>query len=186
MAVYRRSILWRLGADPVARLWSGVGNLNIPAHPLDPAGATYRGAGALLNVPTLKQLINGVADRCEFTVSGVSAETLRLALEDRYTIRGAPLHVGYINFDKDWQVDGLPVWEWQGVADTLTTAREATDTGGQRSITLSVASANTDRSDPVLSWWTDADQRRRSPTDAIFSHVAGINAGTTRRWGPRG
>jgi hypothetical protein len=183
MAVYRRSILWRLASAPVCRLWSGVGDLAVPANPIDPSPTIYTGAGALLTVPALKQLINGIADRADFTVSGVSAETARLALEDRDTVEGASLHVGHIRFDADWQVLGPPVWEWEGRADLLITTREGPDRGGTRSITLSVAAANTDRANPALAWWTDADQRRRSPTDAIFSHVAGINAGSTRRWG---
>lgn len=184
MAVYRRSIIWRLACSPVARLWSGVGDLPLPGNKLDPSGAVYRGAGALLQVPALKALMNGLADRVEFSVSGVSAETVRLAIEDRDSVQGAQLDVGYVNFDADWQPE-LVVWQWQGFADVLTTKSEANDQGRQRTISLSVASADTLRSNPQIARYTDADQRRRSPTDAIFSHVAGIAAGNTRRFGPK-
>ncbi|MBM3928174.1 MAG: hypothetical protein FJ335_06930 [Sphingomonadales bacterium] len=132
-------------------------------------------------MPALKQLINGIADRVDFTVSGVSSETLRLALEDRETIKNAALHVGYVSFDADWQIMGPPTWEWQGIADYLTTGR----TEDQRTITLSVRSANQDRDVPALSWFTDADQRKRSPTDSFFDRVASLSAGSTRRFGPR-
>lgn len=185
MAVYRRCILWRLACDPVARLWSGIGDLPVPADHVDQQGGIYRGAGALLSVPALKQLMNGVADRVEFQVSGVSAETVRLAIEDRDSIKGAALRIGYVQLDADWQVSGAPVWTWRGKADILTTDRQPSEMGGQRTITLSVASTDTDRANPTLAWFTDADQRRRSPTDAIFSRVANLQAGATRRFGAR-
>lgn len=185
MATYRRSIVWRLACDPAAYLWSGHGDLDVPSDLLDPSGARYRGAGALLEVPALKQLINGIADRVDFRVSGVSGETLRLALADRASVYGASLHVGTVSFDADWQITGPPVWDWRGIADVLTPDSKDTDQGRERTITLSVAAADTARANPRLAWFTDADQRRRSPTDKIFDRVAGINAGVTRRFGAR-
>lgn len=185
MAVYRRCILWRLACTPVARLWSGFGDLAIPGDHVDIQGGTYRGAGALLSVPALKQMMNGLADRVEFQVSGVTAETVRLAIDDRDSVQGADLRVGYVMLDADWQVTGKPVWTWRGKADILTTDRGPTERGGQRTISLSVASTDTDRSDPTLAWFTDADQRRRSPDDAIFSRVASLQAGSTRRFGAK-
>jgi hypothetical protein len=185
MANFRRTILWRLACDPVARLSSEHCDLFAPGDYLDPDGATYKGAGALLDVPTLKQLINGVADRLEFRVSGVSAETMRLALEDRASVYGATLHVGYVDSDEDWQIIGPPVWEWQGIADVLTPDSKPSEAGRDFSITLSVASADTLRSNPPLAWFTQQDQHRRSSTDNIFDRVAGITAGATRRFGAR-
>lgn len=183
MAFYRRSIVWRLECDPISYLWSGIGDLPIPAG-IFPA-AVYKGAGALLTVPALKQMMNGLTDRVEFTVSGVTAETVRLAIDDRETVKGASLHIGFVLFDPDWQLIGPPTWEWHGIADIITTDRQSADQGGQRSITLSVAVADTRRANPQLAWFTDANQRLRSPTDAAFDRVAQINAGATRRFGPR-
>lgn len=185
MATYRRSIVWRLACDPVAYLWSGYGDLDVPADELDASGARYTGAGALIEVPSLKQLINGIADRVDFRISGVSGATLRLALEDRASVYGATLHVGSVVFDRDWQIIGPPAWQWRGVADVLTPDSKETAQGRERTITLSVASADTARSNPKLTWFTDADQRRRSPTDKIFDRVAGITAGATRRFGSK-
>lgn len=185
MATHRRAIVWRLAVDPVARLWSGFGWLDVPGDDLDPSGARYLGAGGLLQLPELKQMMNGLADRVDFSLSGVTAETLRLALEDRDTIPGALLTVGHVTFDRDLQIEGSPVWTWRGRADVLAVDSQATDTGRERTITLSVAAADTLRSNPALTWFTDADQRRRFPTDAIFDRVAGINAGVTRRFGAR-
>jgi hypothetical protein len=185
MATHRRAIVWRLAADPVAALWSGLGWLDTPPDDLDPNGRRFIGAGALLQVPELKQMMNGLADRVDFSISGVNAQTLRLALEDRDTIAGAALAVGHVTFDRNWQIEGSPVWTWRGVADVLSIDSQSMDAGRERTITLSVASADTARSNPGLTWFTDADQRRRSPDDAIFDRVAGISAGLTRRFGPR-
>jgi len=182
--LYRRSYLFRLASDPVCYLWSGsITDLELPPDTLDPAGATYKAAGAIIDIPSLKQLINGIAERVDFSVSGVSAETLRLALDDRESIRGAAVRVGYVEFDEDWQIDGAPVWDWRGIADILTTESSSGGDGRQRSITLSVAADDTLRSNPALAYFTDADQRKRSPDDAIFDHVSGISVGTTRRFG---
>ncbi|TKD50226.1 hypothetical protein [Sphingomonas baiyangensis] len=181
----RRSIVFRLASDPVCYLWSGHFDLPVSADALDPEGAIYKGAGELLSVPALKQLINGAADRLDFVVSGVSAETIRLAGEDRDSVKGALVTIGYVEFDADWQIVGPASWDWRGIADTLATSNEPTDNGRERQIILSVRSTDTRRSNPAPAYYTDADQRKRSPTDAIFSEVAGISVGVTRRFGPR-
>ena len=64
----------RIDAVPAARLWSGVGDLTVPADIVESEPATYLGAGALLNAPDFQQLINGTAERLEVQVSGVTAE----------------------------------------------------------------------------------------------------------------
>lgn len=175
----RQSVLFRIAADPVARLWSGVGDLIIPPDIVEPSPATYLGGGALVNIPELDQVINGTASRIDITVSGVSSDTLAFALEEAASVRGAKVHIGNVYFDDDWQIDDV---EWIAVlrADTLTTSRQGTT----RSITLSIGTDFTDRSRAPVSFWTDADQRRRSPTDRFFDHVAGISSGTSRRFGP--
>jgi hypothetical protein len=181
VAVYRESYLIRIGSSPPARVWSGHGPLIIPADIVEDAPAEYLGAGELLNVPDFQQLINGTAQRLELVVSGVSSETLRLALEDAPTVKNAPVHLGRIDFGPDWQPVGAVEWEAVFRADKLSVSRD----GETRTITLSIGSQDTGRSYSPQAFFTDADQRRRSPTDAIFSHVAGIVTGTTRRFGPR-
>lgn len=183
--IVRESYLLRIASDPPARLWSGYGDLEVQADIVEPEPAIYLGAGELLNVPDFQQLINGTAERIEITVSGVSDETLRLALEDAESTKGAAVHLGRIDFDKDWQQIGVVEWEGLFRADFLTVDSRSSPEGRTRSITLSIGSGDTGRSYAPQAFFTDADQRRRSPTDAIFSHVAGIAAGTSRRFGPK-
>src|SRR5687767_4810759 len=89
MAASRISWLLRIESDPVCYLWTGFGPLETPADTVDAGGATWRGAGEIVGVPALQALINGVAQRVNFTLSGVSAESLRLAVEDKDTVKGA-------------------------------------------------------------------------------------------------
>lgn len=174
----KKSILFRIACDPIARVWSGVNSVIIPADIVEAEPALYQGAGNLVNIPDLEQVLNGTAARIDITVSGVSAESLRLARDDAATVKGAQCHVGNAYFDDDWQLVEV---EWLGVlrADFLTTAHQNTT----RSITLSLGTDDTDRSHAPLAFWTDRDQRARSPTDAFFDHVAGINQGASRRFG---
>lgn len=184
MADYRRSVLFRLDCDPVAALWSGHGWLDTPADFIDGGGRRWSGAGALLNVPALKILVNGAADRLDFVLSGATAEIVNLVREGRDSVKDADVHIGYVLFDRQWQYQ-THAWEWTGKADVLTTNNAPSETGRSRTVNLSVRSADTFRANPQPAYFTDQDQRRRSPTDAIFSHVAGISQGQTRKFGPR-
>lgn len=184
MPTYRRSYLFRLGSDPVCRLWSGIGPLETPSDAVDPEGASWSGAGELVSIPSLQALINGAAGRYTFGLSGVSEETLRLALEDRDTVEGADLRIGYVDFDDAWQISAV-VWEWLGIADVLTVDSSGSSEGRTRSIALSVSSSDTRRSNPQLGFFTAADQAKRSPTDRFCDQVAAISQRVTRRFGPK-
>lgn len=185
MAVSRISWLLRIDSDPVCYLWTGFGQLETPADAVDPAGATWLGAAQIIGIPALQALINGVAERVNFTLSGVSTETLRLAREDKATIKGAAVRIGHVQFDADWQLDGGITWEWLGVADALRVESRYADDGRVRQIVLMVGGADTSRSNPRFNYWTDASQRLRSANDAFCDHVAMISEGVTRRFGPK-
>jgi hypothetical protein len=185
MAEVRESYLLRIASDPVARIWSGVADLVIPADIVEPEPATYLGAAQLLSVPDFQALINGTAERLEFTVSGVDSETLRLATEDAPSVRQAAVHLGRVDFDEAWQIIGVE-WECTFVADFLSVQSQSSGGRRQRSITLSISHGDTGRSYAPTAFFTDADQRRTFPTDAFFNRVAGINSGTARRFGPKG
>lgn len=185
MATYRRSYLFRLACDPPLHLWTGFGPLVTGPDQFDPSGATWKGAAEILSIPDVKLLINGIAERLDFGVSGVSPEAIRLALDDRDSVDGAQALLGYVEFDDRWQLTGPIVWEWMGVAGVIITESGANDGGRTRSITLSIASSDTLRSNPQPAYFTANDQRKRSIDDQFCSHVAGISLGSTRRFGPK-
>ncbi len=186
MAIYRESIVVRIDCEPPALLWSGLGNLSLPADDIIPSDAIALGGGELVSVPDFQQLIGGTAERLDFVVSGVSPETVRLALEDAPSVVGARVDVGTVRFDSDWQIEGV-TWENVFEARSLRVSRPSSSGADavQRSITLTIVQGATVRSRAKLAFFTDADQRRRSADDSICSHVAGINAGTSRRFGPK-
>ncbi|KQX18424.1 MULTISPECIES: hypothetical protein [unclassified Sphingomonas] len=184
MTIYRESVVVRIDCDPPALLWSGLGPLAVPADAIIPAPAIALGGGQLISVPDFQQLIGGTAERLDFVVSGVDDDTVRLALEDAPSVRGARVDVGTVQFDQDWQLDAI---EWENVfeARSLSISRPRSQNGKTtRSITLTIVQGSTRRARATLAFFTDADQRRRSADDAIFSNVAGITAGTSRRFGP--
>lgn len=179
----RESYGIRIDCDPVARIWGGVGDLMIPADIVEDEPALYLGGGQLVNVPDFQALINGTAERLSITVSGVTPETVALAREEAASVKGARVHLVRFGFDDAWQLTEV---EYENVfrADSLTTASQPSDTGRSRSITLSIGTEDTNRSHAPIAFWTAADQRRRSPTDLFFDHIAGITSGTSRRFGP--
>lgn len=178
--------LFRGEFDPPAYLWSGIGDLDVPGDALVGYATTrYKGVGTLTGLPQLPSLINGTADRAEFTLSGVDALALRYVDEDKLGIRGAIVRIGSLPMNDQYQIAGPVDWEWEGIADTVSFDSQGGDFGSRvRSITIGVGTASTGRSSAALSFFTDADQRQRSPTDAFFSHIAGISQTTSRRFGP--
>lgn len=185
MAVIRESVVVRVDSDPPALLWSGVGNLLLPADGVLSAPEIALGGGELVSVPDFQQLIGGTVERLDFVVSGVDEHVIRLALEDAPSVRGARVDIGTVRFDDAWQL-GSVVWEQVFEARSLSISRPQADVSGSvtRSITLTIVQGPSTRARAAIAYFTDADQRRRSSDDAIFSHVAGINLGTSRRFGP--
>lgn len=181
----RESVVMLILCEPdPARVWGGVGDLTIPANTAEGTSETYLGAGELLDVPEFQQLINGVAERVEIQVSGVSAETVRLAVEDADIVKGAKAYIGRVTFDDDWQLVGTVTWESEWRCDVIQVGSQDQNGKRTRTISISIGSENTNRSFAPLAFFTDADQRKRSSDDAIFDHVAAIMQGTSRRFGP--
>jgi hypothetical protein len=165
------------------RLWTGAGDFVATADAVDTTGGRYLGLGILSGVPALNQLINGVAERLEFTMSGIDELTLNLADAEAATVRRADTYIGMQLFDDDYQrVDGI-YWLWHGKADTPKTASEMSEDGIEiRTMTLSVGSPFVIRRRPGLSYFNGIDQRAISPTDAICDRVTLYTQETTIRW----
>lgn len=178
----RRSILVRIATSDPVRLWTGLGALEIPADAVEPEdGARYIGGGDLLDgFQDVEQLINGIAERLEMRCSGVSPAILTLARDEQAEVEGATVDIGVVMFDGGWQISDVR-WAASYRADKLTIERGP----NERTLSLSIASGDTGRSRSPNAYWTSADQRRRSPTDAFCDRVAGINSGTSRIFGPR-
>jgi hypothetical protein len=178
----KQSVLLRIASDPIARVWGGIGDLIIPADIVEDGPAKYLGGGALLSLPDIEMGENAQAVRLDITVSGVNAKTLAIFRDESRTLKGSLAHIGVITFDDDWQIDNVE-WITALTVGAPSFSSQGGPNGRTRSITISLGDW-TDRNFPPLALWTDADQRRRSPTDAFFDHVSGITTGTSRQFGP--
>ncbi|PZU65253.1 hypothetical protein [Sphingobium sp.] len=173
----------RIASDPPARLWGGFGDLEIPADIVEDAPAIYLGGGELLNAPDFEIPINATAERLDIRISGVSSSILPIFLAEAASVKGAKVHFVRFYFDDDWQLEDVEydtVWR----ADKISIVSEDND-GRTRTIILSIATEDTNRNRSPQAFFTDQDQRRRSPTDAIFSHVSQITQGLRRRFEAR-
>lgn len=182
---FRESFALRIDTPEPFRLWSGIGNLMVPADIVESAPTLYFGGGELLNAPDFDQGINYTAERIEIQLSGASTEMIQMALAEAANVTNARVHFITMRFDEAWQLVEV---EYEAVfrADKITVAGQEGDSGSRsRTITLSIGTEDTNRNRAPMAYFTDQDQRRRSPTDAIFSNVSGINQGTTRTFGPR-
>lgn len=179
----RYSIFFLLeAASGPVRAWLGVGDYDLEADDVDTEGGTYKGIGLVGDVPALRQLVGGLAERVEFTLNGADETTFNLADADAEEVRNAPVHVGVIFFDEDWQAAAPIAWLWDGVADTPSVDRDGSGGRITRRVSLSVGSGFTDRTRPQLSFYTDADQKRRSPTDTFCARVARYSIDSTIKW----
>lgn len=167
--------------DGPVRCWTGVGDFIVPPDAVDEEGGRYLGIGLVGEIPPLRQLIGGTAERVDFILSGVDAETVSLADESADSVIGAPLNLGIVFFDETWQPTPVS-WIWEGTADVPSIDQDATGPQVMRQVRLSVATSFTDRTRPFLTYWTDADQRKRSPTDSFCSLVAGYSLDSTIKW----
>lgn len=157
----RIGVFFRMATTPVVRVWLGVGAIDPGINAYDASNEIYAGLGELIDVPSLNQLINGLAERVTFHVSGVSERTSALASLEADTVKGTAVAVGICLFGAAWQQLGVPVWLWRGTADFVTRTQQSDGRMTTRMIELSVGSLMTGRRRRGLSFLTDRDQQSR-------------------------
>jgi hypothetical protein len=181
----RVGALVRIATPTVIRVWAGqVRTITIPSGGAeDTDDAAYLSMGLLTDYPQLSSALNGDMDRFELSISGVAitGEIAALAQAGAADIRGAAVDFGFILFDAAWQLIDPVFWMGSGTADSLTVQRSSD--GQTRKLSLSIGNVFTGRRRPNPVFFTDADQRRRSPDDAFFSEVSKLQTGTTKVWG---
>lgn len=178
----KQSPLLYIACDPPARVWGGVGDLDIPPDTVETETARYLGGGALLNMPDVEMGENAQAVRLDITVSGVNAKTLAVFRDESMTLKGSLAYIGLATFDDDWQLEEV---EWITVltVGAPSFSSQGSSNGRTRSISISLGDW-TDRNFPPLALWTQQDQERRSPGDTIFDHVSGLTTEQSRQFGP--
>lgn len=179
-------IFFRLDVDPPVRIWLGFGDIRPGVNVLDPTGATYHGFGEIAAVPAVKQMINGAAERVEFSLSGVEGEVLELAAaHDAEAVKGKRVSVGFAVMDAAWQLVGPVRWIRHYTADFLTIQQQPTDDPATpiiRTLSLSCGSLMTTRRRPALGYFTNQDQQRRSPGDRFCERTPKYAPGFNKTW----
>jgi hypothetical protein len=163
------------------RLWSGPGAIVLPeADSWDP-GARYIG-GVLRRVPPMSALLNGKAERIEFTFSGAVGFMRDYVFDPAKSIKDCKMHLGLMWFGPDWQPLG-PV----GLFRTVTVDMPGYgETGTDIKITTSCITNCGRRKAQGLRTWTHANHRTRHPTDDLCRRVATLHYNYRLKWGPNG
>jgi hypothetical protein len=163
-------VLMRIDTPTVIRLSTAFGDFPVPANSLDAGEETYTGLGAVEAIPVVQQLLNGVADRATFTLSGVPAQIAALADADAPNVNGVAVNLGLVKLDADEAITGAVFWLGDFTADKLTASKGMDGQGNEsHQVTLSVGTAHVTRSRPEFAMWTDAQNQRRHPGDQILS-----------------
>jgi hypothetical protein len=181
----RIGIFFRLGIIPPFRMWLGIGDCRAGIDAQDGAGEIYSGAGEMLNVPAFQQLINGVAERVTFQLSGLPPRAVEIASGEADSVKGVALNVGLGVFDGAWQLVAQPIWLKRFVVDFLTMQRQQGEEAAIYTLALSARSIFSGRKRPGLSFFTDEEQQRRSPGDQFCQHARRYAREETKAW-PRG
>lgn len=167
--VFQLGVFFRLETDPVVRLWLGFGKIAPGINVLDSEGATYNGFGEIQNIPASKQMMNGKAERVEFSISGVTGAILEIASGgDAQQVKGKRVSVGFAVMDSAWQLVGPIHWTAHYTADFLSLQQSGGDSPDDpiiRTIMLSCGSTMTARRRPALGYFSNQDQQRRHPGD---------------------
>lgn len=179
-------VFFRLETDPIVRIWLGIGPIEPGINVLDSTGAVYQGAGELAPVPAMKQLINGAAQRVEFTASGVAGEILAIASGgDSEQVKGKRCSVGFAVMDGQWQLLGPVKWVQTYTADFLGISQDITEDPNNpvvRTVSLSVGSLTTARRRPSYSYFTNQDQQARFPGDRFCERTPLYATGFQKAW----
>lgn len=183
--IYRIGVFFRLATDPAVRLWLGFGSIKPGVNAYDADGTTYLGLGELRNIPAFRQLLNGVAERVEFTLSGVSGEVLAIASgDDAQQVKGRRADVGFMLFAADWSGLGPVHWTVRYIADFLAREQQVVESDQPivRTVTLSCGTRFTGRRRPSYSYFSDADQQARFPGDLFCSYAGDYAHGYNKQF----
>lgn len=170
--------------DPPLRLWFGVNDVPVGIESVDPNGAVYRGGGTLQGVPELEVIVNGIADRVEFSLSGIDPDAMAKWDISDFDVRGKPIYVGITTLDEYHQPMSPIIPLWDGHASFVRETMPPVGDGENQSVTLtlSVGGGNTTRARHSAVLWSAPHHRSEYPTDAFCDNVARLARGVAPSW----
>lgn len=158
------------------RFDSGTLRLYAGPHDLVVGGNTYYATGDLLTVDSHGEAADGT-EGLAFTLSGLNAGIGTLARSEPY--RGRLVLMGEQRYDDNHQLVETPVWEFIGRMVGMTCEEQP----GDRTAVVQVQAEHygNDARRPVALRFSDAEQRRRHPTDRGFEYVTAMTEKTLQR-----
>lgn len=160
------------------RVFTGFGDRELEPDAVDAEGGIYTGVGQLIGLPAVSQLINGVAQRIEYTLPIGDETLLALADSEADTIRGARCFQGFTAFDEHWRPMFRPLWLTELVIDVLR-PNFAADAS---TLTVSAATVTSARRRASFNRWTGPAHRAAHPTDAFCDRTSLYAPLTTVKW----
>ncbi len=182
-------------ASGPARYFCGYGDVPIPDE-ISSEDAVWTSLGSILSLPELQAITNGVAQRLDFVLSGLTPQFQNLATAAADDVVNRRLDILTTVFDPDWQAIAPPRPIWRGVMDQvcgdtseLTIDGDGRATSATTTITLSAVTATARRRRTAMIRWTDAQQRaasaRLNPTAAtpdLFCNRVSMMRSRIRIW----
>jgi hypothetical protein len=157
-------------ATGVVRAWSGIGDLSWD-------GQTWVGTGSLLQVSSIQEAAETVANGAAITLTGVPLELISLALNSVRQGRDGRIYLGFLS---NGSVVIDPVLVFQGKLDVPVIEED----GETASISIAYESRLIDLQKPRESRYTDQDQQRAYPGDLGMAFVPSLQE-KTLNWGRR-
>jgi hypothetical protein len=173
------------------RLWLGFGNIEPGVNVYDLTGANYRGFGEIQNVPAFKQLVNGKAERVEFTVSGVSGEILTVIASGVTTCRTGQGQAGLCRLCADGAAMGaarrgaLVRQLRRGLSGDCAATPDDPFGSVVRTVTLSCGTIMTGRRRPSYSYFSPIRTSRRATRRPVLRAHAALRQQDSTRHGRR-
>lgn len=138
------------------RLWTGSGDKTIDSN-------TYTGAGALIGVGEMSEVIDLTAQSVTVTLSGLDSSVLTAALSENYQGRVANIYVG------ERSVSDVML-AFSGYLDTMSPS----DDGATSSLTVTIESKLADLQRPRIRRYTKESQKALYPGDTFFDWTADL------------
>jgi len=175
--------LFRLDTGTPVRFWTGFGDMPVGADAIEPTGAIYKGVGTMADLPVVAQLINGVAERVQFSFSGIDPDMAAKADGDAFLVRNKRVNLGLLPLDANLQPIDDVLWFRSYTADVITIEMSSDNNGEQRvTVSLSVASSFSGRTRAKIAFFTDTDQKKRSADDRFCERTPLYSQGVFKVW----
>ena len=182
---HQLGIFLRLATSPVTRVWLGVNDIPSGIVSVDPTSfETYYGGGRLNDIPNLEAVINGVADRAEFRLSGIDPDTAAEIDIGALDVRGKAFHVGITTLDDNFQPMSQIIPLITGRASFVTETSPPVTGQQNRVVTLgiSVGFGVTTRTRQSQVLWSPPHHKAFYPTDLFCDGTARLERGASPVW----